>query len=129
MSNWPKSPDSIAFDLTFTGRITVEARADDYMAYFDGDKARWESGSTVGGAIGKLVISHGQPLSPGRVNVEAVKLHKGVLAHLPGIGWVEVAQAVSKYHRGLEHVRVTTTDGIIATLPSDSSVMVAEDSL
>ena len=49
-------------NATTTPRITVERRADDFMAYLDGDKARWESGKTATEAIGKLVISHGRAL-------------------------------------------------------------------
>jgi hypothetical protein len=40
------------------GRITVLRRADDYMAYLDGNKGKWEAGKTIAEVIGKLVISH-----------------------------------------------------------------------
>jgi len=40
------------------GRISVTRRRTDYMAYMDGDKTKWESGSSLHHAIGKLVTSH-----------------------------------------------------------------------
>jgi len=40
-----------------TEAITTEKRADDWIAFADGDRAQWEAGRTEAEAIGKLVIS------------------------------------------------------------------------
>lgn len=38
--------------------ITVEERAEDFIAFIDGDRRRWEAGRTVVGAVLKLYVSH-----------------------------------------------------------------------
>ncbi len=39
------------------GKITVQRRSSDYMAYLTDNKAKWESGTTIEEALGKLVVS------------------------------------------------------------------------
>ena len=123
------SADTITDDLIFTGRITVKQRADDFMAYFDGDTRRWESGATATEAIGKLVISHGTGVGATIVSVPAKSLHNGVRFYLPVAGWLTVEQAASQWRGGVEYVRVTATDGSVVTLKIDKTVAVTEDSL
>lgn len=45
-----------------TARITVERRANDYIAFLDGDHAKWEAAPSAVEAIGKLVMSHARAL-------------------------------------------------------------------
>lgn len=40
------------------GRITVQKRSDDYIAYLDGNLRNLTCGKTVAEAVGNLVISH-----------------------------------------------------------------------
>lgn len=48
----------LTYETMQIGRITVEKRRDDYMAFANGNREQWESGSTMEEAIGKLVVSH-----------------------------------------------------------------------
>lgn len=36
--------------------INVEKRSEDWLAIFNGDRSKWESGATEAEAVGKIVI-------------------------------------------------------------------------
>ena len=112
-------------DLVFSGRITVEPRADGFMAYLDGDKARWEHGRTESEAIGKLVISHSEQVN--RLRREAPRGRAGVLPDAR-VDRGRVGRCVDR--EGAEHVRVTAVGHrAILTLALDAPVVVAEATL
>lgn len=55
-------------ELYAGGRVSVERRGHDYMAYVTGEKGMWDQGKTVNEAIGALIINWGSAL--GIVGVE-----------------------------------------------------------
>lgn len=44
-------------------KITIEKRADDIMAYIDGDKALWGRGVNYPAAVGDVVMTHPEVLN------------------------------------------------------------------
>jgi hypothetical protein len=39
-------------------RINTEQRSNDWIAFLNGDRKKWEAGRTESEAIGRLIISH-----------------------------------------------------------------------